>query len=97
MTDGLHLYYLKDYNDKPIIIIDSQGYGDTRGIGKDREINEAFQHIFSSVIDHINTVGFISKSTNNRIDLNTRYIFSCITNLFAADVSENFIVSYSCR
>ncbi len=91
-TDGVHLYYLRDYNNKPIIIIDSQGYGDTRGIGKDREINEAFQYIFSSVIDHINTVGFISKSTNNRIDMNTRYIFSCITNLFAGDVSENFIV-----
>ena len=91
-TDGVHLYYLKDYNNEPIIIIDSQGYGDTRGIGKDREINEAFQYIFSHVIDHINTIGFISKSTNNRIDMNTRYIFSCITNLFAGNVSENFMV-----
>ena len=91
-TDGVHLYYLRDYNNEPIIIIDSQGYGDTRGIEKDREINEAFQYIFSSVIDHINTVGFISKSTNNRIDMNTRYIFSCITNLFAGNVSENFMV-----
>ena len=91
-TDGVHLYYLRDYNNKPIIIIDSQGYGDTRGIGKDREINEAFEYIFSNVIDHINTVGFISKSPNNRIDMNTRYIFSYITNLFAGKVSENFIV-----
>ena len=30
-TDGVHLYYLKYYNNKPIIIIDLQGYGDTCG------------------------------------------------------------------
>jgi hypothetical protein len=25
-TDGVHLYYIKDYNNKPLIIVDSQGY-----------------------------------------------------------------------
>ena len=25
-TDGIHLYYLKDYKNKLIIIIDSQGF-----------------------------------------------------------------------
>ena len=91
-TDGVHLYYLRDYNNKPIIIIDSQGYGDTRGIEKDKEINDAFQYVFSNVIDHINAVGFIAKATNNRIDILTRYIFGCVTNLFAGDISENFII-----
>ena len=52
-TDGVHLYYLKDYNNKPIIIIDSQGYGDTRGKIYDEKINQAFSHVFSNVIDHI--------------------------------------------
>jgi hypothetical protein len=42
-TDGVHLYYLKDYNNKPIIIIDSQGYGDTRGKTYDEMINETFR------------------------------------------------------
>ena len=91
-TDGVHLYYLRDYNNNPIIIIDSQGYGDTRGIQYDEKINEAFRYVFGSVINHINAVGFIAKATNNRIDILTQYIFSCVTSLFAGDVSENFII-----
>lgn len=91
-TDGVHLYYLKDYNNKPIIIIDSQGYGDTRGLPYDQKITVAFEYVFSNVINHINTVCFISKSNNNRIDICTKYIFSSVTSLFADDITENFIV-----
>ena len=91
-TDGVHLYYLKDYNNKPLIIIDSQGYGDTRGKKYDEMVNEAFAHVFSQIIDHINCACFISKSHNNRLDILTRYIFSSVTSLFSEDISENFIV-----
>jgi hypothetical protein len=91
-TDGVHLYYIKDYNNKPVIIIDSQGFGDTRGLIFDQKINLAFQYIFSSVINHINTVCFISKAITNRIDINTRYIFNSVTCLFSDDITENFIV-----
>ena len=89
-TDGVHLYYLKDYNDKPIIIIDSQGYGDT--IEYDQKINDAFAFVFSHVINHINTVCFISKANTNRFDICTRYIFNSVTCLFAENITENFIV-----
>ena len=91
-TDGVHLFYLRDNNNKPIIIIDSQGYGDTRGKSYDEKINDAFEYVFSHVIDHINTVCFITKSNTNRLDILTRYIFSCVTSLFSEDISENFIV-----
>ena len=91
-TDGIHLYYLKDYNNKPIIIIDSQGFGDTRGPKYDLAINNAFRYVFSNVINHINTVCFISKACTNRFDITTRYIFSSVTSLFSEDITENFLV-----
>lgn len=91
-TDGLHLYYIKDYENKPVIIIDSQGYGDTRGLEKDQSLIEVFKYIFSNVIDHINTALFIVNSSTNRIDVSTKYIFSSVTSLFSEDISENFIV-----
>ena len=91
-TDGVHLYYIKDYNNKPLIIIDSQGYGDTRGKKYDEMVNDAFAHVFSEIIDHINCACFISKSQNNRLDILTRYIFSSVTSLFSEDISENFII-----
>ena len=92
-TNGIHLYYLKDYNNKPIIIIDTQGYGDVRGTNKDIELNKSFDFVFSNIISHINTICFISNSTLNGIDVKTRYIYSCVTSLFADDVSENFILA----
>ena len=91
-TDGIHLYYVRDQDNNPLIIIDSQGYGDTRGTLYDQKINDAFKYVFSNIIDHINTVAFISKSNNNRIDILTKYIFSCVTSLFSEDISENFII-----
>ena len=91
-TDGVHIYYLKDYENKPVILIDSQGYGDTRGKEYDEMVDQAFQHVFTSVIEHINMVGFIVKSNTNRIDILTKYIFSSVTSLFSEDISENFII-----
>ena len=91
-TDGLHLYYIKDFNNNPIIIIDSQGFGDTRGREFDKKINKAFEYIFSSnIIDHINTICFIAKSTDARLDITLKYIFSSVTSLFSDDICQNFI------
>ena len=91
-TDGIHLYYLKDYENNPLIIIDSQGYGDTRGHTKDLEINKAFEYVFSHIIDHINIVCLTMSSKENRLDPLTKYIYSSVTSLFADDISDNFIV-----
>ena len=91
-TDGLHLYYVKDYNNQPIIIIDSQGFGDTRGKEYDEMIKEAFEYCFEKMINHINTICFIAKSTEARLDILVKYIFSCATSLFSQDISENLII-----
>ena len=91
-TNGIHIYYLKDYNNRPVILIDSQGYGDTRGKLYDEMLNDSFRYVFSNIIDHINIVCFISKSSNIRLDSTTKYIFSSVTSLFSEDISDNFII-----
>ena len=91
-TDGVHIYYVKDYENKPVIIIDSQGYGDTCGKEYDDSLIELFKYIFFNVIDHIITALFIVKTNTNRIDVLTRYIFSSVTSLFSEDISENFLI-----
>ena len=89
-TDGVHIYYVKDAHNKPIIILDSQGFGDTRGKNFDDMVIDAFTYIFSQVIDHINAVSFIVKSTDARLDINIQYIFNQVTGLFSEDISINF-------
>ena len=91
-TDGVHLYYLRDYNNKPVIIIDSQGYGDVRGIEYDEMLTDAFEYVFTNIIDHINVVLFILNSLATRIDILIKYIFYSISRLFAEDISSNFII-----
>ena len=91
-TDGIHLYYLKDYQNNPLIIIDSQGYGDTRGFKKDLDINKAFQYAFSHVIDHINIICLTVQSDSLRNDSLITYIYTSVTSLFANDIADNFIV-----
>ena len=92
VTDGVHLYYLRDYENKPLIVIDSQGYGDTRGRKYDEMINSAFQYVFSNVIDHINVVCFIANATASRLDILTKYIFTSVTSLFSDDISPNLFI-----
>ena len=91
-TDGLHLYYIKDKNSNPLIIVDSQGFGDTRGKLYDELIKESFEYTFINIISHINLVCFIIKSSNARLDPLTKYIFSFATRLFSHDLFENFII-----
>ena len=91
-TDGVHIYYITDANNKPIIILDSQGFGDTRGKNYDLMVIEAFTHIFSEVIDHINATCFIVKSTDSRLDINIKYIFNQVTGLFSENIAINFFV-----
>ena len=90
-TDGIHLYYIKDYLNNPIIIVDSQGFGDTRGKEYDELVKKAFEYVFNNLIKHINAIFFIAKSTDCRLDITTKYIFSCVTSLFSEDVCENLV------
>jgi len=85
---GIHIYYLKDYNNKPVIIINCQGYGNDKETKYDEMLTEAFKYIFCNIINHINVVCFISRS-NNKFDKLTKSAFSYATNLFPA---ENIII-----
>ena len=89
--EGIHLYYVKDYESNPVIIIDSQGFGDSRGLKYDEIMIETFRFIFSSVIDRINTVVITIKCNTIRLDILTKYVFSSITNLFSKDIIENLV------
>ena len=92
LEKGLHLYYIKDSNNKPFIIINCQGYGDIKSKELDDDINNAFINIFKYLIPHINLICFIGKETSEKLDFFSRYIFSITTSLFTEEFLENFII-----
>ena len=91
-TEGINIYYLKDFCNKPIIIIDSQGYGNTSGIEFDDKLDKAFRFFFSRLIDHINICFFTLKADTSEFDIFTRNIYTRVSCFFPANFMDNFII-----
>ena len=75
----------------PVKIIDTPGYGDTRGIERDKEITAQIKVLFHNKISTLNAVCFVTKSSNNRLTHSQRYILSSILDLFGENVKEIFV------
>lgn len=74
-------------------IIDTPGFGDTRGIKRDNAIVQQIHDLFSAqgeqgVID-IDAVCFIAKAPDARLTATQTYIFTSIMALFGKDIAAN--------
>ena len=75
-------------------IIDTPGFGDTRGFQWDVQIkNMATQ--FLNKIKFLDYILFAVKSNDNRVSESNKYIFNEIKNLYANDISDRFIGMYT--
>lgn len=75
-------------------IIDTPGFGDTRGIERDRVVTEQIRTLFSSHgksgIVFIDAVCFLIKAPDARLTPTQMYIFNSIMSLFGQDIKDNF-------
>lgn len=85
-TEGSRLSYALN-------IIDTPGFGDTRGIERDNVIVDQISHLFSAKGDQgvlfIDAVCFIVKAPDARLTVQQKYIFSSIMSLFGKDIESN--------
>ena len=99
---GIHIYYLKNYKNKPIILINCIDYGNTKNKEIDDNILEAFSYLFKDLIKHINLVGFnlikhinlvcfIIKESDEKLNIFYHYIIGCVTSLFSENIIQNFV------
>ena len=93
MTDSVNnIYNIKPQGDlPPIKIIDTPGFGNTRGIAQDKIIRYQIVDTFKERLNTINAICFVAKSSNARLTANQRYIFTSILDLFGKDVQENSV------
>ncbi|XP_037837835.1 uncharacterized protein si:ch73-170d6.2 [Kryptolebias marmoratus] len=72
-------------------IIDTPGFGDTRGIERDREIIEQLRNLFSSPhgVTEIDAVCFVAQASSARLTPTQKYVFDSILSIFGKDVAEN--------
>ncbi|EDR26286.1 hypothetical protein, conserved [Entamoeba dispar SAW760] len=91
-TSEVSIYYIKrTKRTPPIKIIDTPGFGDSRGIAFDIEITRQIKEAFETKVLDLNAICFVAQSSNARLTANQKYIFGNIIDLFGKNVKENFI------
>ncbi|XP_023279816.1 uncharacterized protein LOC111668104, partial [Seriola lalandi dorsalis] len=85
-TDGFQVPY-------SLTIIDTPGFGDTRGIKQDKQITDKIREFFSveGGIDSIDAVCFVVQSALARLTPKQKYIFDAILSIFGRDIASNIV------
>ncbi|XP_067291040.1 uncharacterized protein [Pseudorasbora parva] len=80
-----------------LTIIDTPGYGDTRGVDLDTEIAVSLLSLSKSAeeINEIHAVCLVIKSTQNRLSDRQMYIFDAVQSLFGKDTAENIVLLFT--
>ncbi|CAJ1073079.1 uncharacterized protein LOC117809023 [Xyrichtys novacula] len=88
--------FMIDYS---LTLIDTPGFGDTRGIKRDREIVDQLRNLFSSErgVREIDAVGFVVQAALARLTTSQKYIFDSVLSIFGKDIEENIriLVTFS--
>ncbi|XP_038590336.1 uncharacterized protein LOC119914863 [Micropterus salmoides] len=75
-----------------LTIIDTPGYGDTRGIKQDDIISQRLLDLFrSGELHEMDAVGLVLKASVNRLSDRLRYIFDSVASLFGKDMEKNIV------
>ncbi|XP_058620584.1 uncharacterized protein LOC131532811 [Onychostoma macrolepis] len=80
-----------------LTIIDTPGYGDTRGVELDKQIAASLLSLSKSaeVIPEIHAVCLVIKATQNRLSDRQIYIFDAVQSLFGRDITENTVLLFT--
>ncbi|XP_041666996.1 uncharacterized protein LOC121525207 [Cheilinus undulatus] len=96
-TSDVVVYEIFGFEGKPLsyslTIIDTPGYGDTRGTECDDIVSERLLDLFSSKdgVHEITAVGLVMKASVNRLDDRQTYIYDSVLSLFGKNMENNII------
>lgn len=79
-----------------LTVIDTPGYGDTRGIEYDKQIAENLYKLFhsDSGVKAIDAVCLVVKASVNRLSDRLLYIFDAVFSVFGKDIENNIVVFF---
>lgn len=80
-----------DYN---YVLIDTPGFGDTRGIQRDREMMKQLETFLKQDygIDQVDGVGFVTPASAARLTQTQRYVYDGLASMFGKDIKDNIYV-----
>ena len=88
--EGSHINYT-------LTIVDTPGFGDTKGLERDKRIIKQISDFFSlspqeGGVDHLDAIGFVAQSSLPRLTPTQKYIFDSILSVFGKNVGENIFL-----
>ncbi|XP_062407829.1 uncharacterized protein LOC134099104 [Sardina pilchardus] len=74
-----------------LTVVDTPGFGDTRGVTRDKQITEQIRRLFISAngVSEIDAVCFVTQASLARLTATQRYVFDSVLCIFGKDVAEN--------
>ena len=82
--------------DFTLTVIDTPGFGDTRGLERDREITDHIQDFFSikgkNGLDVLHGIGFVTQASLARLTPTQKYISDSILSIFGKDIQNNIFI-----
>nr|XP_047145613.1 uncharacterized protein LOC105850390 [Hydra vulgaris]XP_047145614.1 uncharacterized protein LOC105850390 [Hydra vulgaris]XP_047145615.1 uncharacterized protein LOC105850390 [Hydra vulgaris] len=81
-----------------LVLIDTPGFGDTRGINFDESISRSLKEFFSDKvhpIDELSSIGLVIQSSQSRLTAEQIYIFNAVLNIFGKNVTENICMLFT--
>ena len=79
-----------------LTIVDTPGFGDSRGIERDKEITRHIKHFFSvkppNEIDVIHGIGIVAQAALVRLTPTQKYVFDSIFSMFGKDIADNIFL-----
>ncbi|KAJ0000911.1 hypothetical protein NQD34_005931 [Periophthalmus magnuspinnatus] len=77
-----------------LTIIDTPGFGDNRGIDRDRQITDQLRALFtsSSGVCDIDAVCFVVQAALARLTHSQKYVFDSVLSIFGKDIASNIRV-----
>ncbi|XP_072163238.1 uncharacterized protein [Diadema setosum] len=79
-----------------LTIIDTPGFGDTRGIAQDKAIVDQIRDFFADSslhhVDHVNGIGFVAQASQVRLTPTQKYVFDSVLAIFGKDMEQNIMM-----
>ncbi|XP_022624061.1 uncharacterized protein LOC111238703 [Seriola dumerili] len=96
-TSDVIVYEIFDFKENTLpyslTIIDTPGYGDTRGIEHDDIVSHRLLDLFRSEegVHEMNVVGLVLKASENRLSGRLMYVFDSVVSLFGKNLENNIV------
>ena len=101
-TDAVTAYKIPAIKGGPVksklTIVDTPGFGDTRGLHFDHKIVDQMKKFFNGMSDHVSIltgVCFVAQASAARLTESQQYVWNAILGLFGKDIADNILLCFT--